>query len=144
MKDMLTMNATEVRNNWSQVLDNVVREKPTFIKRTRDYIVLTNEDMLADVLEVYTFSAVQYVEDDGSITLSLNELDLVENAPTLTDAKKQLAQSILDYSSDFYEEFSYWSKAANRKSHVPYVLRALILNDVDKIRECISCQAGEN
>lgn len=144
MKDMLTMNATDVRNNWSQVLDNVVREKPTFIKRTRDYIVLTNEDTLADILEVYTFSAVQYTEDDGSITLSLNELDLAENAPTPAEAKRQLAQSILDYSSDFYEEFAYWSKAANRKSHVPYVLRALILNDADKIGECISCQAEEN
>lgn len=141
---MLTTNATEVRNNWSQVVDSVIRDKPAFVKRTRDCIVLANEDLFQDMLSVYTFSATKYVEGDGSITLSLNELDLVENAPTEQAALEALAQSILDYSVDYYNDFSYWSVAPNRKAHVPYVLRALMLDDVHKIGECISCQAGTN
>ena len=144
MIDMLTTNATEVRNNWSQVVDSVIRDKPAFVKRTRDCIVLTNEDLFKDMLSVYKFSAIKYIEDDGSITLSLNELDLVENALTEQDALELLAQSILDYAIDFYSDFSYWSAAPNRKAHIPYVLRALMLDDVHRIGECILCQSGTN
>ena len=36
---MLATSATEVRKEWSSVLDSVVRDKPQFIKRTRDVAV---------------------------------------------------------------------------------------------------------
>lgn len=140
---MLTMNATDVRKNWSQILDTVAREKPTFIKRTRDYMVLVNEDTFSDILSTYKFSAIKFIENDGSVTLSMNEIDLAENAPTEAEAKEQLAQAILDYALDFYDDFAYWSRAANRRAHVPYVLKALLLDDIHKIGECISCRAGE-
>ena len=122
---MYAVNATDVRNHWSEVIDSVIREKPTFIKRTRDCVVLTNED-------------------DGSITLSLCEIDLAANAPTEDEAKLLLAKDILDYANDYYSEFSYWSSAPNRRSHIPYVLRAIMLDDIHKIGECISCQAGKD
>lgn len=144
MRDMLMTNATDVRKNWSRVIDGVIREKPAFIKRTRDRMVLANESLIADMLSVYDFSAVKYIEDDGSVTLSLNEFDLAENAENEEAAKKALAESILEYATDYYEEFAYWSNSPNRKAHIPYVFRALVLDDINKIGECIKCQAGEN
>lgn len=144
MNDMFTINATDARKNWSQIIDNAVREKPQFIKRTRDCMVLANETMFADMLSVYGFSATEFVETDGSVTLSCNELDLAENAATQEEAKLKLAQSILDYATDFYDDFPLWSSAPNRKTHIPYILRALLLDDIHKIGACISCQAGKN
>lgn len=144
MNDMFTINATDARKNWSQIIDNAVREKPQFIKRTRDCMVLANETMFADMLSVYGFSATEFVETDGSVTLSCNELDLAENAATQEEAKLKLAQSILDYATDFYNDFPLWSSAPNRKTHIPYILRALLLDDIHKIGACISCQAGKN
>lgn len=144
MRDMLTMNATDVRKNWSEVADSVIRTRPQFIKRTRDYMMLSNCELIESLLAAYDFTANKYVEEDGSVTLSLNELDLIENAPTEEKAKKLLAESILDYAVEFYNEFSLWSVAPNRKSHVPYVLKALIIDDVQKIEECIVCRAGKN
>lgn len=47
------------------------------------------------ILDEIKFTAVKFVEDDGSTTLSLNELDLVENAPTEHEAKLALGKSIL-------------------------------------------------
>lgn len=141
---MYTVNATDVRKHWSEIIDGVVRVKPTFIKRTRDCVVLANEELFAEVLSAYTFSAIRHDEDDGSVTLSLREIDLVENAPTESEAKLMLAKDILDYATDYYNDFAYWSSAPNRKSHIPYVLRAIMLGDIDKIGECISCQAGKN
>ena len=44
VNNMLTLNATDVRKEWSTVIEKVVREKPQFIKRTRDYMFLANID----------------------------------------------------------------------------------------------------
>lgn len=140
---MLIMNATDVRKNWSEVSESVIREKPRFIKKTRDYMMLSSMDFLNILLSGYEFSAKKYIEDDGSVTLSLNEIDLVENAQTEEEAIIVLSNSILEYALDFYNEFNLWSVAPNKKSEIPYVFKALILDDTTKIGECIRCQAGE-
>lgn len=137
---MLTLNATDVRKEWSMVIDNVIREKPQFIRRTRDYMMLADIDFLKLLLEQYTFNANKFVEDDGSITLELIEIDLVSNGKDEEEAKLNMAQEIMDYAEDFYSDFNLWSIAPNRKAHIPYVFKALIWDDINKIGELISCQ----
>lgn len=144
MKDMITLNATDVRNDWSSVVDTVVREKPQFIKRTRDCMFLSNIKLMETLLTAYTFTAEKFIEDDGSITLSLDQIDLVENAETEAEAILLLAQAIIDYSEDYYNNYNLYSVAPNRKSHIPYVFKSLILDDVHKIGELIQCHNGKN
>ena len=36
------MNATDVRKEWSTIVDSAVRVKPQFFKRTRDYCFLSD------------------------------------------------------------------------------------------------------
>ena len=144
MIEMMAVNATEVRKEWSSVVDSVVRDKPTFIKRTRDRMWLSNLETMAEILEAYCFTADKFVEDDGSVTLSLNEIDLVENAPTEPEARKILAQSIMEYAVEYYGNYSFYSKAPNRKKHIPYIFKALIIDDLDKLGESIVCHVGKN
>jgi hypothetical protein len=144
VNDMIVENSTDVRKDWSLTVDGVIREKPKFIKRTHDYMLLSNLDVIENILSAYSFHATEFAESDGSVTLSLEEIDLVENAPTEQEAKTLLAKSILEYSEDFYREYSIWSSDDNRKKHIPYVFKALILNDPVKIGELISCQPGKN
>lgn len=140
---MLTINATDVRKNWSKVSESVIREKPTFIKKTRDYMLLSNMEFINELLSGYSFTANKYIEEDGSVTLSLNELDLIENGSDEKEALRNLSNAILEYATDFYNEFNVWSIAPNRKPEIPYVFKALVLNDVSKIGECIKCQNGK-
>ena len=144
MRDMLTLNATDVRKEWSTVIDNTIREKPQFIRRTRDYMMLADIEFLSILLENYKFTATKYKEEDGSITLELNEIDLIVNAENLENAKLKMAQEILEYAEDFYNEFNIWSIAPNRKAHIPYIFKVLILDDIDKVGELISCRNGKN
>ncbi|MCL2175353.1 MAG: hypothetical protein FWB73_04830 [Treponema sp.] len=140
---MLAINATKVRNEWSAVVESVIREKPAFIKKTRDYLFLSDIDVLEKILAAYTFHAKITPENDGSVTLSLDEIGLVENAPDLPCAVSALSRAILEYAEDFYNEFAYWSRG-NGQLHIPYVLKALILNDINKIGELIKCRHGKN
>jgi len=93
-------------------------------------------------LAAYSFHAETLIEEDGSVTISLDEIELVENASDVPGAVSKLAHAILEYSEDYYKEFAYWSRG-DRKSHIPYVFKALILNDVDKIGGLIKCRRGK-
>lgn len=141
---MLMINATEARNEWSLLVDNTIREKPQFIKRTRDHMMLADVKFVQGLLSAYDFTANSFEEEDGSFTISLNEIDLIENAATEEEAKVKLSESIIDYAEDFYNEFEYWSTAPNRTSHVPYVFKALIIGDARKLGGLIRCQSGKS
>ena len=76
---MLMEQATAVRKEWSAVCDSVIHNKPKFISRTRDKMWFSNLETMSEILEIYQFTADRYIEEDGSVTLSLKEIDLVEN-----------------------------------------------------------------
>ena len=143
MNPLITLKATDVRRDWSAVMETTVREKPQFIKRTRDYMVLADAKLFENLLSVYQFTADKLMEEDGSVTLSLKEIDLVENGKTEGEARLLLGKAILDYAEDFYKEFTLWSAAPNRKAHIPYVLKALTMDDSKKIGDAVLlCHAG--
>ena len=100
-------------------------------------------DMNAAAVNSYTFNAEILPEEDGSVTLSLNEIDLTENGSDMQEAIKKLANGILEYAEDYYAFFPTWSKAPNRKPHLPYVLKALIINDIPTIIGLIKCHPGK-
>lgn len=144
MMDMLMEQATVVRNEWSSVCDSVIHDKPKFIKRTRDKMCLFNLDTLLTLLESYQFTALKFVEEDGSVTLSLNEIDIIENGKNEQDARVKLGKSILEYSSDYYKDYAVYSHSPNRKGHIPYVFKALIIDSPEKIGDIIKCRNGKN
>lgn len=141
---MLMEQATSVRKEWSAVCDSVIHEKPKFIKRTRDKMWFSNLETMSEILEVYQFTADRFMEDDGSVTLSLNEIDLVENGKNEQEARLNLAKSILGYSIDYYNDYERYSHSPNRKKHIPYIFKALIIDNPEKIGDMLQCQDGKN
>ena len=144
MIDMLMEQATDIRKEWSAAIDSVVHNKPKFIKRTRDRMWFSNLETMKEILAAYNFTAKKFIEDDGSVTLSLNEIDLVENAPNEDEARKLLGSAILDYAEEYYENYEMYSRAPNRKKHIPYIFKALIMDNTKEIGDSIQCQDGEN
>lgn len=144
MNDMLMEQATAVRREWSAVCDSVIHEKPKFIKRTRDKMWFSNLDTMSEILQAYQFSAIKYQEEDGSVTLSLNEIDLIENGADEKEARIKLGGAILEYSLEYYNEYEKYSHSPNRRKHIPYIFKALIIDDPEKIGDILQCQDGEN
>ena len=144
MIEMLMEKATTVRKEWSAVCDSVIHNKPKFIKRTRDKMWFSNLETMSEILEAYQFTAKKFIEEDGSVTLSLNEIDLVENGKDEQEARLNLANAILEYSMEYYNEYEMYSHSPNRKKHIPYIFKALIIDDSEKIGEIIQCQDGKN
>lgn len=141
---MIMEQATTVRKEWSAVCDSVIHNKPKFIKRTRDRMWFSNLDTMSEILSAYDFTAQRFIEIDGSVTLSLNEIDLVENGKDEQEARLLLGKSILDYSVDYYNDYENMSRSPNRKKHIPYIFKALITDDPTQIGDMIVCHDGEN
>ena len=98
--------------------------------------------MLEPLLEPYTFTAEEFTEDNGTITLWSNDLNLWGSGKNKEEAIKDLASEILGYAEDYYKEFDLWARGW-RKAHIPYLTKALIINDVEKIGGLIICHPGE-
>lgn len=140
---MLMEQATTVRKEWSAVCDSVIHEKPKFIKRTRDKMWFSNLETVSEILQAYRFTALKYTEDDGSVTLSLNEIDIVENGKDEREARFNMGKAILEYALDYYNEYETYSHSPNRKRHIPYIFKALIADDPEKIGDMLQCRDGE-
>ena len=140
--DDISKKATDVRKKWSETVDTVVRDKPVFVSRTHDNIVMINVETMKLAFSWVKYSIELTKEKDGSYTGTLCELDLVENADSKNGCIETLVNAIKEYAIDYYAEFSLWSTAPNTKKHLPYVLKALYSSD-DEIREAMICHDGK-
>ncbi len=105
------LNATDVRKDWGRFIDEVVHNKPQVVKRNRDYFLSLSLNHANTLLKDITFKAQFVKEDDGSVTASLENFDLVVNAENETAAIKTLAGELVEYAHEYFEEFQlYYSQ----------------------------------
>ena len=143
MLEMLALSATEVRKNWSTYLDEV-REKPIFIKRTRDFSALINIDCINALLENVKIEYTKITDNDGSIVIFADNMDIVSSGATEKEALSAFINDLTEYSQDFYDDFSFWSSAKNRKSDIPIVLKILICKNKKEVEDLLVCRNGRS
>ena len=78
------------------------------------------------------------MEADGSVTLLLDQIDIVVNATTEAEAVAELANDLREYAMDYRDYYAEWSIAPNRKDHLLYVIKLLAANDISSIEKMIS------
>lgn len=143
VSSMEAVNVTNLRKDMGRFIDSVLREKPRLVKRTRDKVLVTSVESQKEILKTFTFTANSFKEDDDTITASLEEFDIVVNANNQEEAINLLANDLIEYAEEFYEEFNFWSSAPNRKVHFPYILNVLLQDDIEGVKALIKCQAGK-
>jgi hypothetical protein len=102
-------------------------------------MVLSSYQTMLALLKDYHFSADRCDEEDGSVSLALKEIDVVVNAASVDKSKREMGAAILEYAEEYYEYYPSYSVAPNRKDHLPYVMKALLINNADTIGEGVIC-----
>ena len=141
---MLAVNSADVRKDWGNFIDNVIRNKPIVVKRSRDYFMGISVSMMDELLKSFKFKFEKIEEDDSSCTLSLNDIDIVVNAMTFDEALDLLVSDLKEYCSEYYEELDYWHSAPNRKEHLPLVLKTLVCKSDDELKKEFICLVGQS
>ena len=139
---MLTISSSDVRKEWSSVMDKVIREKPVFIKRTRDHMMLSDTGTIWQLIAGVKFIADMYREDDGSVTLSARDMDIAVNGADEAAARKALVRDITEYAEEYYQDFERYSAAPNRQGHLPYVIKALVARSPEELEGEVICRTG--
>jgi hypothetical protein len=144
MMEMHAICSSEVRNGWSGVMDSVIRKRPAFIRRTRDFMMLSSIETISALVADVKYVADEFLEEDGSVTLSLRDMDIIANGKDILSAKKALVQDILEYADEYYAEYQQYYAAPNRKAHLPYIMKALTAKNPEELEEAVLCQPGRN
>jgi hypothetical protein len=128
--------STDVRKNWSEVIDTVVRKNPVFIKRNRDILTFLSLEQLDLILDFYKLSLAIFREEDGSYTGSIDELDILGNAGTKEEIIEVMCDELIEYAEEYMENFDMYYHSSNRKSHFPYVYKVIAHEaDREKIKQ---------
>lgn len=106
-------------------------------------MMLSSIETIAALVENTKYIADEYHKEDGSVTLSLHDLDIVSNGPDIAAAKKALVEEIMEYAEEYYAEYGLYSAAPNRKSHLSFVMKALTAKNPDELEAAVLCQPGK-
>lgn len=121
------LSATEVRANFGQFIDNVVRRKPQIIKRNRDTIIAFSQDYLKEVLSAYELTFEYEQDEDGIYAGSIEQIpDILGEGKNIEELRNDLAYQLIDYAQEYYDDFERYHNYPNRRDHVNYVFRILL------------------
>lgn len=128
------------RQEFTSVFDDVQRFIPSLIKarkKSESDGVLLNRNMLADILNKYTFEVDMKLEDDGyywSIVRPFNNgADFGETAEL---CRKKTAESALEFAEQLLETPSMF-EAENMRPLVPYCLRLLLCDSLEEVENIL-------
>lgn len=131
---------TEARNQFSTLYDSVFNSfSPAIIKRKQsEQVALLRVDLLKMLLNDYKLNPEIIHEDDSSITLALDSLEMYANNSTIDLAAKDLVEDLRFYAQDYLERSQLFLNSTNRKSHFPYVLKILLCDNDEEIRTLLA------
>lgn len=132
-----TINSTEARQNWGKFIDDLVREKPCLVKRNRDVIAALSLDHFQELMKPYQFNLDYEQEEDGSLSGSLQEIDLVVHAQSYDELMDCTAKQLIDYAEEYMEHFNLYQQSPNRSAHFPYIINILIQKSEQDVRNLI-------
>jgi len=136
------MRSADVRKNWSESINSVIRQRPLFIQRNKDKLAFLSLEQLQLLLEPFKLTMRILDEVDGSYTGIIEELDLLGNALTLSELKAKLISELLEYCEEYMDEFQKYYHSSNRRSHFPYVYKMLVYEN--RVMDIIDIYTVEN
>lgn len=82
-------------------------------------------------------------EEGRGFTISLENLLIHGDGPTLIAALEDLAGNLMDYTSDYLKRIDFFRQIENRKGHYPYLRRIAKCDERKQVMEVIAeCHTG--
>ncbi len=128
------LNATDVRANFGEFIDTIVREKPQAIKRNRDVIMAFSKHHMKELLSIYELTFEYEQDEDGRYAGSIEQIeDIAADGGSIDELRMELARQLLEYAMDYENNYSRYYNTPNRHKHAPYVLRVLLEEDIEAV-----------
>jgi len=119
---------SDARNGFADIFDAAVAHAPTRIARRRsgEAVLIGREDLLA-LTEPFAFHPAVYFESD-TVSVWLPELEVWGRGADFESATEDLIDEVRQYVEEYLAE-ERMRTAPNHRPHVPWVMRAMLLDD---------------
>lgn len=136
------LNLTDARKGFSALYDEVFNAfQPTIVKRKKsEEVLMLRVDLQKMLLSHFSLKPEVITEDDNSITLALDQLEIYVNAANTEEAIIELITDLKFYAQDYMQRSQLFLHAPNRRSHFPYVLRILLCDNDEEVRNLLDFQ----
>lgn len=133
------LNLTEARKGFSSLYDQVFNTfKPAIINRKKsERVLVLRVDLQKMLLSHFSLIPEIISEENNSVTLSLDQLELYVNGNSFEEAVDILIADLKFYAQDYIQRSQLFLHAPNRRSHFPYVLRVLLCENDEEIRNLL-------
>lgn len=124
----LMMKSSDVREKFSETIDEVIRKAPKIVNRRRDHFVMMNVDHLSIFVEELKLHAVVEQDEHGVYIAALEEIEgIFADGMSKEEALKRMVQELVDYTTEYLtDRFATYYNAPNRKRHFPYVIKVIL------------------
>lgn len=118
---------SEARNGFADIFDAAIAHAPTRIARRRsgEAVLIGQEDLLA-LTEPFTFHPAVYFEP-RAVSIWLPELELWGRGRDFESAREDLIDEVRQYLEEYLAD-ERLRTASNHRPHVPWVVRAMLLD----------------
>ncbi|MBU9713501.1 hypothetical protein [Evansella tamaricis] len=116
------LKSSDIRRDFSEFVDSVVRDKPRAFTRNRDFILSLSKQHLMDLMANSNVH-MEFEEDEYGFSGSLLENpELVAQGDTLEKLIEDMAYKLMDYAQLYYDEFMSLHNSIMRRIAVPIYL----------------------
>jgi hypothetical protein len=102
-------------------------------------VSIISTELLDSLTDFFVFAPKWEEDEDGSLTVSLDEIDIIGYGRTREEAAEVLATAASEYAELYFSELSFYlSPMVNRLSHYPYLRRiARCRGDIAKVKKVL-------
>jgi antitoxin YefM len=143
---MLTeLKFTDARRELTSVFDLVQSLIPVIVqprKKSEEQTFIFKEAIVHELLNEYKFVTTLIDEEVDSYSYWLDVLDMYGYGETKEEALHSLVEELIMYSKQYLENPNRYFNSSNRRHHLPYVLKVMICNDYDEVKQMLQRDAS--
>jgi hypothetical protein len=84
-------------------------------------------------LSPYELTMEHEIGEDGRYYGSLEQIDVVGEGNSLEELKLALANDVIEYAQEYWENLERYIHAPNRKAHYPFVFRIMLQDNAEGV-----------
>lgn len=141
---MMQMFSTGVaRNRFAELRREALKGREILVKDSKQnnspLISIISTELLDAMMENFFFHPEWVQDEDGSYTVSLDEIDVIGYGDTRAIAAEVLATAAMEYAELYFSQFDFYrSEMVNRGSHFPYLRRIVRCNsNISKVMKVL-------